>query len=110
MTKIAAKPENLAQIAFFIRGEKVMLDADLAMLYEVETGALNRAVKRNVGRFPDDFMFQFTSEDWENLMCQIGISKSPNAVPGAKNLNSSQTVMRSRVSAVADGRSDPGSK
>jgi len=80
MTKITAKPENLAQLVFFIRGEKVILDADLAMLYGVETGALNRAVKRNIGRFPGDFMFRFTSEDWENLRCQIGISSSPSPV------------------------------
>src|SRR3990172_12250627 len=78
MRPIAPKPENLAQLVFFIRGEKVMLDADLARLYGVETGALNRAVKRNLGRFPGDFMFRFTSEDWENLRCQIGISSSPS--------------------------------
>lgn len=81
MTKPLPKPENLAQLVFLIRGEKVLLDADLAMLYGVETGALNRAVKRNIGRFPEDFMFQLNSEDWENLKCQIGISSSP-AAPG----------------------------
>ena len=47
-----------------------MLDADLATLYGVDTGALNRAVKRNIGRFPADFMFQLTDEDWANLKCQ----------------------------------------
>jgi hypothetical protein len=81
MTKPLPKPENLAQLVFLIRGEKVLLDADLAMLYGVETGALNRAVKRNLERFPEDFMFQLSSEDWENLKCQIGISSSP-ATPG----------------------------
>ena len=45
---------------YVIRGKQVMLDSDLAMLYQVETGALNRAVKRNETRFPDDFMFQLT--------------------------------------------------
>ncbi|MBS3935395.1 MAG: ORF6N domain-containing protein [Sulfuritalea sp.] len=50
MTKSLPKPENLAQLVFLIRGEKVLLDADLAMLYGVETGALNRAVKRNIER------------------------------------------------------------
>jgi len=86
MRPIAPKPENLAQLVFFIRGEKVMLDADLARLYGVETGALNRAVKRNLGRFPGDFMFRFTKEDWENLRCQIGISSStgPASVREAK--------------------------
>ena len=51
-----------------------MLDSDLATLYEVETSNLNRSVKRNFERFPDDFMFQLTREEWENLICQIGIS------------------------------------
>jgi ORF6N domain len=73
------KPENLASLVFVIRGEKVLLDADLAMLYGVETGALNRAVKRNIERFPADFMLQMTPEEWENLKCQIGISSSPVA-------------------------------
>ena len=60
MTAMAPKPENLARLVLLIRGEKVLLDADLAMLYGVETGALNRAVKRNVERFPADFMLQLT--------------------------------------------------
>ncbi len=55
-----------------------MLDSDLAMLYQVETGALNRAVKRNIGRFPDDFRFQLSKEELENLKCQIGIASSPS--------------------------------
>jgi len=57
------------------RGQKVMLDRDLAELYAVETGALNRAVKRNIQRFPEDFMFQITDEEAERLRCQTGISK-----------------------------------
>ena len=80
MAKVTVQPENLAQLVFFVRGEKVMLDADLATLYGVDTGALNRAVKRNIGRFPADFMFQLTDEDWANLKCQIGISSPAGAV------------------------------
>ena len=53
------------------RGEKVMLDRDLASLYGVETGALNRAVKRNHQRFPPDFMFQLTTDEADFLRCQI---------------------------------------
>ena len=53
-----------------------MLDADLAALYDVETGALVRAVKRNAYRFPEDFMFQLTPQEFDNLRCQIGISSS----------------------------------
>ena len=54
-----------------IRGYKVMLDSDLAMLYEVETKALNQAVKRNIKRFPINFMFQLTKDEWQNLRSQI---------------------------------------
>ncbi len=71
---LVPRPENLAALVYAIRGEKVLLDADLAALYCVATGALNRAVKRNIDRFPDDFMFQLTVKDLENLKCQIGIS------------------------------------
>lgn len=56
---------------FIIRGHKVMLDRDLAQLYEVETKDLNRAVKRNIERFPEKFMFQLTDEEWKNLRCQF---------------------------------------
>jgi hypothetical protein len=58
-----------------IRGQRVMLDFDLAELYEVETRVLNQAVKRNIKRFPDDFMFQLTSQEWEILKSQFVISK-----------------------------------
>lgn len=59
---------------FLIRGQKVMLDRDLAQLYGVETKSLNRQVRRNIDRFPSDFMFQLTLEEFENLRCQIGTS------------------------------------
>lgn len=97
MAKLTPKPENLAQLVFLIRGEKVLLDADLAMLYGVETGALNRAVKRNIDRFPDDFMFQLSGEDWGKLKCQIGISSSPAAASNSKKggLLRSQIVIAS---------------
>ena len=57
-----------------IRGKKVMLDFDLAEMYQVETKNLNKAVKRNIERFPEDFMFQLTSEEMANLRFQIGTS------------------------------------
>jgi len=59
-----------------IRSHQVILDADLAVLYGVETKALVRAVKRNIGRFPDDFMFQLTADEFRNLRCQTGTSSS----------------------------------
>jgi hypothetical protein len=54
-----------------IRGERVMLDFDLAALYEVETRVLNQAVKRNIKRFPDDFMFRLTINEWKSLPSQF---------------------------------------
>ena len=59
---------------FIIRGQKVMLDSDLAKLYEVETRIINRNVKRNITRFPNDFMFQLTEAEWADLKSQNGIS------------------------------------
>lgn len=67
--------EKIERAIYLIRGEKVMLDRDLALLYEVETKVLNRAVKRNLQRFPLDFMFQLTTEEADVLRCQIGTSK-----------------------------------
>jgi len=56
---------------FVIRGQKVMLDSDLAQLYEVETKRINEAVKRNIDRFPKDFMFQLNDDEWNILRSQI---------------------------------------
>ena len=67
--------ERIESAIFFIRNEKVMVDSDLAELYGVETKVLNRAVKRNLKRFPVDFMFQLTAEEASTLRCQIGTSK-----------------------------------
>lgn len=66
--------ERIEKTIYLIRGEKVMLDRDLALLYGVETKVLNRAVKRNLQRFPADFMLQLTSEEADSLRCQIGTS------------------------------------
>lgn len=59
---------------FEIRGMRIMLDFDLAELYQVETKNLKRAVKRNIERFPDDFMFELTADEWEILRCNFGTS------------------------------------
>ena len=59
---------------YFVRGQKVMLDEDLAELYQVTTGNLNKAVARNIKRFPDDFMFRLTDEEFKNLLFQNGIA------------------------------------
>jgi len=68
--------ENITNIIYFIRGQKVVLDRDLAELYGVETGQLKRAVRRNIDRFPLDFMFELTKKELEDWRCQFGISNS----------------------------------
>ena len=77
----------IEKLIYVIRDKQVMIDSDLAMLYQVETGALNRAVKRNIKRFPDDFRFQLTVEEYENLKCQSGISSlNKNGYGGRRTL------------------------
>ncbi|MBI4778583.1 ORF6N domain-containing protein [Candidatus Desantisbacteria bacterium] len=68
--------ERIESRILIIREQKVMLDRDLADLYEVITGNLNKAVKRNIERFPDDFMFQLTKEEFDDLRFHFGISKT----------------------------------
>jgi hypothetical protein len=67
--------ERIEQAILLIRGQKVMLDSDLAVLFGVETKALNRAAKRNAERFPSDFMFRLSAVETRTLRCQIGTSK-----------------------------------
>jgi len=69
-----SQEEVIRDMIYIIRGNKVMADSDLAELYGVQTKQLKRAVKRNIGRFPDDFMFELTKEEFENLRCQFGTS------------------------------------
>ena len=73
---VAVTQSSIQARIYLVRGVQVMLDRDLAVFYRVETGQLNRQVKRNIGRFPEDFMFQLTKEEWESLKCQIGISNT----------------------------------
>jgi len=68
--------DAVAQRIFELRGQRVMLDADLATLYGVETRYIPRAVKRNPGRFPPDFAFQLSADEWANLKSTFGISSS----------------------------------
>lgn len=74
--------KDVKSLIHVIRGKQIMLDSDLAMLYQVETGALNRSVKRNINRFPEDFCFQLTEEDF--LRCQNGISKEKTEGRGGR--------------------------
>ena len=61
----------IQQKIFEIRGQKVMLDFDLAVLYDVETSVLNQTVKRNIDRFPEDFMFRLTKKEWMFMRSQL---------------------------------------
>lgn len=90
MGQLIPKPESLAKLVVLVRGERVMLDTDLAALYAVEARALNQAVARNRERFPEDFMFQLSVEEWAALRSQI-VTTAQSATA-----NSSQTVMSSR--------------
>src|SRR5437588_7863218 len=74
--KLVLKPENIVQLVFFVRGEKVMFDADLAKLYGVSTKALNQAFRRNKQRFPSDFVFQLSSTEYNDLKSQIVTSSA----------------------------------
>jgi hypothetical protein len=89
LSKISPVPlERIARAILLVRGEKVLLDRDLALLYGVSTGSLNKAVSRNLARFPQDFMFRLTREELDNLMFQSGTSswggtrKLPLSSPG----------------------------
>ena len=87
MEKISlSKPNDMKQLEviqskiYDIRGQKVMIDRDLAEMYGVETRTLNQAVKRNVDRFPEDFMFQLTDEETQNWKSQIVITDRKSVV------------------------------
>ena len=66
--------ERIEKLIYLIRGQKVILDRDLAALYGVQTKQLKRAVRRNINRFPEDFMFELSQEEFENLRGHIGTS------------------------------------
>lgn len=72
---VSVSDDKIINSIYHIRGKKVMLDSDLANLYGVETKQLKRQVKRNIERFPDDFMFELNENELESLRCQIGTLK-----------------------------------
>ena len=72
--KVSVPEEVIVNQIYLIRGHKVLLDKDLANLYQVTTGNLNKAVQRNLKRFPSDFMFQLNEEEFKNLIFQNGTS------------------------------------
>ncbi len=73
-TEITLAQKQIENYIFNVRGVQVMLDRDLAAMYQVETKRLNEQVKRNIERFPEDFMFQLTENEWKNLRSQNATS------------------------------------
>ena len=74
MTTVVPMDSIVSKIVL-VRGEKVLIDHDLAEMYDVETKQLKRAVRRNINRFPEDFMFQLTKEEYRSLRSQFGTLK-----------------------------------
>ena len=74
LIKSVLTDEAIINSIYFIRGQKIMLDFDLAVLYGVETRVLNQSVKRNIERFPKDFIFRLTAKEWKNMISQTVIS------------------------------------
>ena len=118
-SEVVKNPDNLPSALFenakidikalirVIRGQQVMLDRDLARLYQVDTGQLNRQVKRNLDRFPPDFMFQLSDEEFEILKCQNGISSwgGDRYLPYAFTRNGIamlSSVLRTKTAIVSD--------
>ena len=78
--KILSSDNSIQNIIYDIRGVKVMLDYDLATIYGVETRSLNQAVKRNMERFPQDFMFRLTESEWENVKRNLLVDNMPSQI------------------------------
>src|SRR5665647_784571 len=89
--EVAVADEKIIRKIYFIREQKVMLDFDLAVLYDVETKRLNEQVKRNTDRFPKDFMFRLTEKEWQTM-------RSQNATASLQDINLQQVAnMRSQI-------------
>src|SRR3954465_1482886 len=91
--KLAIQPIQIQDLIHTVRGEKVILDSDLARIYGVATFRFNEAVKRNQARFPADFRFQLTRDEVNSLTSQIAISK-PSRGGGAASLTHSQSMVQ----------------
>ena len=83
---IIMERQHIQEMIYTVRDKQVMLDSDLARLYQVETKVLNQAVKRNIQRFPERFRFQLTESEYENLRSQIVTSSSNNNYGGRRYL------------------------
>ena len=76
--QLSTEIENIKNLIYTIRGKQVMLDSDVAMLYHYPTKNINKAMKRNISRFPKDFCFQLTKEELDQMWFQIGTSSENN--------------------------------
>ncbi|MFA5454556.1 MAG: ORF6N domain-containing protein [Sulfurimonas sp.] len=101
---VAMDKENISNKIYTIRGHTVMLDRDLAELYQVETKNLNRAVTRNIKRFPQSFRFQLTEEEYENLRFQIGTSSSKDSLRFQFGTLEKEKSLRSQIVTLENGR------
>ena len=72
--EVALSQHDIEKLIITVRGEQVLIDRDLAFIYQVEVKQMNRQVKRNKERFPDDFMFQLTKDEYNSLKCHFGTS------------------------------------
>lgn len=88
--------EDIAQKIYTFRNTKVMLDSDLSELYGITVSALNQAVKRNMDRFPEDFMFQLTPKEFEILKSQFVISSLDNSSDLPVNTSNNENLLRSQ--------------
>ncbi len=93
--EISLTQHDIESLIRTIRGQKVMVDFDLAMLYGVKNKRLNEQVKRNIKRFPDDFMFQLTKEEWNTLRSQIATTKS--------SVNQADNILKSQIATSSWG-------
>jgi hypothetical protein len=98
----APRPEDIADLVYFVRGEKVLLDADLAVLYGVRTKALNQAVKRNLDRFPADFMFQLTASEWAGSRSQNVTASASGPGKRSQNVTASRRNIGARPYAFTE--------
>ncbi len=95
-TNVASEVEVIRHRIYEVRGLRVMLDRDLAELYGVETRALNQAVKRNIDRFPDDFLFRLNKNEWTFLKSQIVISKNDATTADNKDVATNGDSLKSQ--------------
>ncbi len=95
--KANADIEVIKHRIYEVRGLRVMLDRDLAELYNVETRALNQAVKRNIGRFPDDFLFRLNKNEWTLLKSQFVISNIDTTTADNKDVSATDSSLKSQI-------------